>query len=150
MNGVDGQRKFTTLVQEVFHQVREVAGVERFEPFQQVGFAAFVPCGPGVDDHAAPEGALGGFVAGDKSIAAQNQQRFLQSDLAIDRFFGLGLILVAEQNDLAKTLGRAHVDAQALMVFDALGRRRADFKKGVEALRGERQFLMADDLAPFN
>ena len=73
MNGVDGQRKVATFVQEVFHQLSEVAGVERFEPFQQVRFAAFVPCGPGVDDRAAAEGALGGFVAGDEAVAAQNR-----------------------------------------------------------------------------
>ena len=121
--------------------------MQRFEPIEQVGFAAFVPFGPGVDDRAAAEGALGRFVAGDEAIAAQNQQRFFEGDLAIDRLFGLGLVLVAEQDDLAQALGGAHVNAQALMVLDALGRRRPHFEKGVEAIRSERQLLVANDLA---
>ena len=76
-----------------FDQLGEIACVERLEPAWQTRIAAFVPLRPRMDHRAAAEGALGGFIAHDKVIAAQNQQRFFESDLAVDGFFRLGFLL---------------------------------------------------------
>jgi hypothetical protein len=99
---------------------------------------------------AAAKGTLGGFVAGDEVIPAQHQQGLFESDLTVDGLLGLGFLLIAEQDDLAQTFSGAHVDAQALMIFNAFGGSRADFQKRIESLRSQQQFLMTNHLAALN
>jgi hypothetical protein len=124
--------------------------VKRGEPRGEIFFAAFVPLRPGMNDGASRQGAAGGFVADDEMIAAQGQQRLGESQLAIAGLLGFKLVFIAEQDDLGQPFRRAHVNPHALVGLDAFGGRRAHFEKGVEALRGERQFFMADHMAAFD
>ena len=145
-----GRAKSTAFVQKALRELRHIPQMQRLQTILQVRFSAFVLTCPGMDDDAAAEGFSRRLVADDEMIVAQSQQRLGKRDLTIDRFFGLDLVLVAEQDDLAKPFGGAQVDAEPLMILDAFCRRRSDFQKCVEAIRREREFLVADDVAAFD
>src|SRR5438309_2175380 len=99
-----------------------------------------------MDHDAAAERAPRGLVAHDEAVAAQRQQRLGESDLAKRTFFGLDFVFGAEDDELAQPLGGAEMDAHALVILDALSRRRPDLEPRVETIGRHRKLFIADDV----
>ena len=71
--------------------------------------------------------------AENEMIAAQSQDRFGQGDLAVRRLLRLDMVPFAEDDDFAKPFRGPQMNPHALMVLDALARRRPDLQIRVEA-----------------